>query len=202
MPRSKLPAIDLTARLASLGSDLCRRLTDLGHIEPQRVLFAIARSRADGTHGTYARIAPLRFAAGHPETTRRRGRFVETYRMPPLLHSGREILYLIQVLFPRFLRLSPEQKLNTIIHELFHISERCDGDIRRFPGRNFAHGASRQGYNRRVSAMAAAYLAASPDPSTIDILQISEDDWLQGRVRLTGLTVLLPKAQLVARTRV
>jgi hypothetical protein len=202
MLRPKLPAIDLSAHLAGLGADLGRRVPELAHIEPQRVLYAVARSRAGGTHGTYARIAPLRFAAGEAEITRRRGRFLETYRMPALAHQGRDILYLIQVLFPRFLRLTPEQKLNTVIHELYHISERCDGDIRRFPGRNFAHGGSRDAYNRKVAAMAAAYLASRPDPSVVDFLRIAEADWAQGRVRLTGLTVRLPRAQLVERKQV
>lgn len=200
--RSAVPPRDLSAAAEALALDLCARLPELSHIDPARVLFALSRSRADGTHGVYARIAPLRFEDGAHELTRRRGRTVETFRMPPLAHGGREILYVIYLMVPRFLRLSPEQKLNTVIHELYHISERCDGDIRRFPGRNFAHGASRAAYNRTVASLAKRYLASGPDPGLLEILDLTEEKWLSRELRLTGLTVPLPRARLVARKRI
>lgn len=192
---------DFSASLAALAADLCRRTPQLAHIAPQQILFALSRSRSDGTHGTYARIAPLRFAAGEPEYTRRRGRFTETFRMPALVHEGREILYLIYIMVPRFLRLPAEQKLATVIHELYHVSEQCDGDIRRFPGRNFAHGSSRRAFNRRIDAMRTTYLATHPDPTLLNFLQIDEEAWQGGRIRLTGLNIPLPRPRLVARQR-
>jgi hypothetical protein len=175
---------------------------ELSHIDPQRVLFCISRSRAAGTHGVYARIAPLRFADGKTEYTRRRGRYVEHFRQSPFFHDGREILYLIHLMLPRFLRLSFEQKLSTILHELYHISERCDGDIRRFAGRNFAHGSSRRAYNRRIAELATHYRASGPDPALLDFLHLTEDGWLRREYRLSGVTVPLPRARLVARKRV
>jgi hypothetical protein len=195
------PTVDLSARLAALSGDLCRRVPELSHIDPNRVLFCISRSRAVGTHGTYARIAPLRFAEGRTEVTLRRSRFLETYRHTPLLHEGREILYLIYLMVPRFLRLSFEQKLSTVLHELYHISERCDGDIRRFSGRNFAHGASRQGYNRRIGELSTHYRSGDPDPALLEFLHLTEEGWLRGEFRLSGLTVPIPRARLVARRR-
>lgn len=201
-PGSSAGRWDLSGCFEALAADLCRRLPELTHIDPKRVLFALARSRAEGMHGTYARIAPLRFAAGEPEITRRRGRFTETFRMPSLRHEGREILYLIHLMVPRFLRLAPEQKLNTIIHELYHISERCDGDIRRFPGRNFAHGTSREAYNRRIAILSANYLGASPPRHLMDVLHLSESQWKKGEILLTGISVPLPRPRLVARRRI
>jgi hypothetical protein len=199
--KSSAETIDFSQHLERLGADLCRKIPELLHIDPDRVLFCLSRSRAQGIQGVYARISPLRFTAGKTETSRRRGRFRETFRMPSLTHQGREILYLVHVMVPRFLRLSFEEKLGTVIHELFHISERCDGDIRRFPGRNFAHGASREGYNRRVRGMLERYLAGDPDPSLLRFLHLREEDWVEGRIRLSGLTVPLPRARLVAREK-
>lgn len=199
--RPAAPAWDLSGRFADLGADLCARLPELSHIDPDRVLFALSRSKADGTHGVYARIAPLRFAGGEPEHTRRRGRTLETFRMPALAHEGREILYVVYFMVPRFLRLSPEQKLGTVVHELYHISERFDGDIRRFPGRNFAHGSSRAAYNRIVSALVSRYMAAGPEPRLLEVLHLTEEQWQRREIRLTGLTVPLPRARLVARRR-
>jgi hypothetical protein len=195
------PIIDLSAALDLLGADLCCRVPELAHIDLRRVLFGLARSRAEGHHGVYARIVPLRFAGGAAERTRRRGRYLETFRLPGLVHEGREILYLIHLLVPRFLRLSFEQKLATVIHELYHISERCDGDLRRFPGRNFAHGASRRAFNRTVAGLQERYLAAGPDPALLDFLHLTETGWLRREFRLTGLSTPLPRARLIARER-
>lgn len=198
---ASVPTIDLSAACASLAADICRRVPELGHIDPQRLLVCLSRSRADGSHGVYARIAPLRFAAGATEHSRRRGRYLETFRLPSLNHEGREILYLIYLMVPRFLRLGREQKLATVIHELYHIAEACNGDLRRFPGRNFAHGSSRNGYNRIIARLQEQYLAQGPDPQLLDCLNLDEEGWRHSHFRLTGLNVPLPRARLVARQR-
>lgn len=184
---------------------LCRHLTatlaELAHIDPDRVLFTIAHSRAEGIHGTYARIAPLRFAGGAAEITRRRGPWRETYRMPVLHHQQREIHYLIAVFMPRFLRLSFTRKLATVIHELYHISAACDGDIRRFVGRNFAHGSSRAAYNRIVDRLTDDYLAAAPPADILAFLHLDETPWQRQTIRIEGLTAPIPRPRLIARSR-
>ncbi len=195
------PAIDISAHLERLCIDLCDKVPELGHIDPQRVLFCLSRSRAGGTHGVYARIAPLRFSGGTREKSRRRGRYLETFRLPALNHQGRDILYLVYIFFPRFLRLPFEQRLATVIHELFHISEQCDGDIRRFAGRNYAHGASREGFNRIVTGLMECYLATGPRQELLGFLQVEEHQWAAGQVRISGLNVPLPRATLVERRR-
>lgn len=193
--------IDFSAELDSLSRDLCRRIPELDHIDPNRLLFSITRSRAEGLHGTYARIAPLRFAGGTREHIRRRGPWRETFRMPVLEHRQREIYYLITLFIPRFLRLSFEQKLTTIIHELYHISEACDGDIRRFPGRNFAHGPSRAAYNRIIQGIVDRYLQSGPPEALLAFLHWDETNWSRRQVRITGLTAPVPRARLVTRLR-
>lgn len=193
------PVIDLSARLDALCRNLCVTLPQLAHIDPDRLLFTLVRSRAQGLHGTYARIVPLRFAGGASEITRRRGRIEETYRMPALHHGGREIYYLISLLVPRFLRLPLEQKLTTVLHELYHISPDCDGDIRRLGGRNFAHGHSRAVYDRHIGQLLTAYLATNPEPELLAALDIDEAGWRTHSYRLTGLAIPLPRANLVAR---
>lgn len=198
--RPAAAALDLSEAAAALAADLCRHLPDLAHIDCDRLLFALARSRADGSHGLYARIAPLRFAGGTRETVLRRGRGRGTYRLPELIHDGRQILYVVYLLLPRFLRLEPRQRLATLVHELYHVSARCDGDIRRFPGRNFAHGRSRAAYDRTVEALVERYLAANPDPLLLAPFKVTEADWQSGRLRLTGLSVPLPRARLVGHT--
>jgi hypothetical protein len=201
MIKKQQPILDLSVRLHHLGTHLCRSLPGLRHIQPERVLFCMSRSRADGSHGVYARIVPLRFSGGEQECTRRRGRYLETYRMPSLIHQGREIFYLIYVMVPRFFRLPFEQKLHTVVHELYHISERCDGDIRRFNGRNFAHGSSRKGYDRQIAEMTRHDLEGLPEADLLDCLHRGEEEWQRQAFRLTGLQVPLPRIRLVNRCR-
>lgn len=193
------PLVDYSARLDALCRDICSTLPQLAHIDPDRLLFTLARSRAQGVHGTYARIVPLRFAEGAREMTRRRGRQQETYRMPQLIHGGQEIYYVVSLLMPRFLRLTLEQKLTTILHELYHISPACDGDIRRFAGRNYAHGHSRTAYNRQIGELLSHYRSRSKQPELMSALDFSEEPWLKNEILLTGLSLPLPRPQLVAR---
>jgi hypothetical protein len=193
---------DLSELFDRLCRDVCRRVPDLAHIDPDRILFALSRSRADGRHGIQARILPLRFPGGRQDTTRRRGRYQESWRLPGLSHDGREILYLIQFMVPRFLHLSRREKLGTLIHELHHVSPACDGDLRRFPGRNFAHGQSRKAFQRQIDRFLDVYLAAGPDPDLLAGLDLNPADWAAGRLRLVGLQVPLPRARLVARERI
>ncbi len=193
--------IDLSIHLNALCKDLILRVPEFGHIDPCRVLFTLARSRSTGTHGVYARICPLRLPGGTNETSRRRGQYLETLRLPPLTYQGNDILYLITIMIPRFLRLTFEQRLQTVIHELYHISEAFDGDIRRFAGRNFAHGSSRQKYNLKMAELARNYLKQEPAPGLLSFLQLSETDWDQGGFHISGLKVPVPKLKLIARKK-
>jgi Putative phage metallopeptidase len=193
------PTFDLSARLDALCRDLCATLPQLAHIDPDRLLFTLVRSRAEGLHGTYARIVPLRFAGGASEWTRRRGRMQETFRMPTLVHGGRDIYYVISLLIPRFLRLSLEQKLTTVVHELYHISPACDGDIRRFAGRNYAHGRSRAAYNRTIAELLGLYRRSTCRPDLMTAIDLTEEPWLGGDIHLTGLALPLPRPRLTAR---
>ena len=192
--------LDLSRLFADLCRDVGRRVPELAHLDPDRILFALSRSRAGGSHGLYARIVPLRFADGAQEWQRRRGRYRETWRLPQIIHEGQEVLYLIQVLVPRFLRLSHREKLATLFHELYHVSPRFDGDLRRFPGRNYAHGHSRKVFQQQVDGLLDLYLAGAPDPALLARFDFDESDWLQGRLRIHGLQIPLPRARLVART--
>jgi hypothetical protein len=91
--------------------------------------------------------------------------------MPTITHQGEEMLYVIYFLIPRFLELSFREKLITIFHELYHISPACDGDIRRFPGRNYAHGSSTKSYNAQMAILVDRYLERLPEHSALGFLE-------------------------------
>lgn len=154
-----MSTLDVTGTIETIMGDVVARLDEFSHIDPSRIIVSISFTRSGGVGGTCARIHPLRFQGGDVTTVVTRGRHRYRLTMPTLTHRGREALYLITFLVPRFLNLPPREKLATIVHELYHVSPAFDGDIRRFPGRNFAHGPSRKRYNRLIETFVDHYLA-------------------------------------------
>ncbi|WP_224984451.1 putative metallopeptidase [Geomonas agri] len=165
-----MTTLNLTGELERLIYDITLRSPELHHIIPEKLLVCVSTGRAS-RGGSLAKIHPLRFAGGERSVKARRGRRSVLCTMPSITHRGEEMLYVIYFLVPRFLELSFREKLITIFHELYHISPACDGDIRRFPGRNYAHGSSTKAYNLLMGQMVDRYLEAIPDRSTLDFLE-------------------------------
>ena len=92
----------------------------------------------------FASLTPLRFAGGQRHTLRR-GR---QWTLQRVCEDGREMLYILNFYLPRFLDLPLDEKLTTVVHELWHIGPRFDGDLRRFGGRCYAHSGSQKTLRR------------------------------------------------------
>ncbi|BBA71329.1 putative metallopeptidase [Geobacter sulfurreducens] len=172
--------LNVTRELERLIVHVTDRVPELAHIDPSRLLVCISSTRGTGVRGTYARIHPLRFPGGARSVERRRGRHAWVSTMPTVVHRQVEILYVIYFLVPRFLDLSLREKLITVFHELYHISPAFDGDIRRFTGRNYAHGSSTRRYNTRMGELVDIYLADHGDP---ELLAFLEGNMLELRTR-------------------
>lgn len=162
--------LNLTRELERLVAHITAHVPELAHIDPARLLICISSTRGGGIRGTYAKIHPLRFPGGAKTVERRRGRHTWLCTMPSINHRGKEILYVIYFLVPRFFDLPPREKLVTVFHELYHVSPAFDGDIRRFPGRNFAHGSSTRMYNAYMGMLVDAYLAEHGEPELLAFL--------------------------------
>ncbi|GFO54822.1 hypothetical protein GMSM_18290 [Geomonas sp. Red276] len=162
--------LNLTAELEGLIRDIIARTPEFSHIIPERLLVCVSSGRPSAG-GSLAKIHPLRFEGGEKSVCRRRGRRAVTCTMPTIIHQGEEILYVVYFLVPRFLELPLKEKLITIFHELYHISPAFDGDIRRFPGRNYAHGSSTKSYNQYMGQLSDLYLAQLPDRSLVSFLE-------------------------------
>lgn len=163
--------LNVTQELERLIAHVTDRVPELAHIDPTRLLVCVSSTRGTGVRGTYARIHPLRFPGGARSVERRRGRHTWVSTMPTVVHRQVEILYIIYFLVPRFLDLSLREKLITVFHELYHISPAFDGDIRRFPGRNYAHGSSTRRYNTRMGELVDLYLADHGSPELLAFLE-------------------------------
>jgi hypothetical protein len=158
---------NFNAHMRSLCADLTGRLPELQHIDIGRVAIRYCQTRRPAKHGLFASLTPMRFEGG-ALVSRRRGR---TWTIERLYDdAGREMLYLLSFYLPRFLDRPYDDKLATVVHELWHIGPAFDGDLRRHPGRCFAHGHSQKKYDELVFGLAAKWQSLAPPPEVCDFL--------------------------------
>jgi putative metallopeptidase len=188
-----MSTLNLTAELERLIADIVARHPAFGHINPRRLLVCVASARNDGRQGTFAKIHPLRFAGGERATRVRQGRRCFELTMPAVVHRETEMLYVIYFLAPRFFDLPLRDKLITVFHELYHISPDFDGDIRRFPGRNYAHGSSRQRYNALMARLLDEYLAHPGARELVAFLDGTMAELRQRHLAIVGRRLPMPK---------
>ncbi|QDT01498.1 putative metallopeptidase [Adhaeretor mobilis] len=167
-PGADLPGFDFSAAIESVCRDMIARLPEFSHIDFDRVAISIVQARRNVSHGIYASLTPLRFEGGSREK-RTRGR---RYLVQTVCDSqGEEYLYILSIYLPRFLNTSLEEKLSTLLHELWHIGPAFDGDLRRHPGRNYAHGNSQREYDALMDRFAQQWLAADPPHTLYEFLE-------------------------------
>src|SRR3989449_11759346 len=105
MPTRRAARPNATLLCRRLAADMARKLSELSHIQPARILFVAGEAR----RGSRATIKPL---AGTRVSLK-----------------GKRALYCI-TLRPKFFRAStPEQRVETLVHELLHISASFDGKL-------------------------------------------------------------------------
>jgi len=136
--------LNLTLAVKRLVRDVARRLPELGYVRASHVLVVAGEARRTSR----ATIRPARQAARDRRPAKPRVRV-----------KGREILYVITLRPLWFLDSTPEERVATILHELYHASTRFDGTL---------HGGRRHSrlpltrYNRRIRRLLARYLAMAP----------------------------------------
>jgi predicted metallopeptidase len=127
--------LNVTRIVRAVVQDAARKLPEFAHIKATRVLVVAGEAR----RASWATVRPLGKAGD--------GR-------PVVRVKGRQMLYVI-TLRPRFFRgATPEKRVETVLHEMFHISGRFDGTLHR--GRRHA---SLQGrFERRLDPLVRRYL--------------------------------------------
>jgi predicted metallopeptidase len=186
---------DFTAAMCRLCEDIARRLPAFHHVDMNQVAVAFAQTRRNVGHGLQAKLTPLRFDAGQL-TTHRKGR---DWTIQRLYRGQREMLYILTFYLPRFQDLSFREKLVTVVHELFHIGPRFDGDIRRLPGHCHVHTASQKIYDEQMGVLADEYLSTSPPALLVDFLRFDFRTLKRIHGGVVGLRVPIPK--LIPLTR-
>ena len=187
---------DFTWAMRRLCVDITQRVDEFGHVDMERVCVAFAQARRRVTHGLQAKLTPLRFADGRL-TDMRRG--VE-WTVQRVFQGEREMLYILTFYLPRFLDHCLREKLITVMHELYHISPRFDGDIRRLAGHYHVHSHSQAEYARQMGVLADAYLAMKPPTELYGFLETDFRTLAGQHRRIVGLKVPIPKLIPVKRT--
>jgi hypothetical protein len=188
--KSKGRSFDYTAAITKVCEDICFRVPALCHIDMSRVAISFAQTKHSAPFGIFATTTPLRFkdgelimqSQGKPWTLQR------CYRT-----DGVEYLYILYFYVPRFIELKLSQKLETIVHELYHINPDFNGDLRRFKGRCFAHGSSQKKYDLTVRDFVDHWLKQNPPPKTWNFLQYNYKGLLGKYGGLHGTRIPAPK---------
>lgn len=181
---------DFTAHIRAVCEDMIRRLPELAHIDPQRVVFSFRQTRNATLYGVQATLTPLRFEGGQLHTIRRGRR----YGVQRLIDAqGQEMLYLLCVYLPRFMNHSLREKLITLFHELWHISPEFNGDLRRHEGRCYAHSHSQREYDAAMGVLVDRWLASGVDPQLYAFLQGDFRELRHRHGAIYGVRVPQPK---------
>ena len=106
---------------------------------------------------------------------------------------GREILYILSFYLPRFMDIDFREKLATVFHELWHISAAFDGDIRRHPGRCYAHTHSQKEYDAEMKILASRWLKLSPPTECLSFLEYDFRQLAKNHGPIFGLRVRQPR---------
>jgi predicted metallopeptidase len=134
----------MTLAVKRLIRDAAARIPELAHVRASRVLVVAGEAR--GTSRATVRPGNLGPARGGG-----RRRYVRV--------RGRSILYVITLRPLWFAASTPEERVATVFHELYHLSPRFDGTLHH--GRRHAK-LARPAFDRRVGALLGRYLARAP----------------------------------------
>ena len=192
--------LNYTERISLLMEDVVARVPTLSFIDMSKVL-VFARAGRSTAEGAYATCHCVCLPASEPgyyfwrdratgKLTRRSEWFVT--KSPSLTVGPTAIDYMVRFALPRFcdqmLSRTRKQvhyagqpnwvgKLDTIIHELYHIDPERPG-IRRMERADGTYSANCHGqkFFEDVVAMVKQYLASKPDPQVYDFLQYNLDE--------------------------
>jgi predicted metallopeptidase len=134
---------NMTLAVKRLIRDVASRLPELAHVRPSRILVVAGEAR--GTSRATIRAGHLRRRGGGER------RFLRV--------RGRRVFYVITLRPLWFAASTPEERIATILHELYHVSKRFDGTLHR--GRRHEK-LPRAAFDRKVRALLARYLEAAP----------------------------------------
>jgi predicted metallopeptidase len=178
-------------------AEIIKYTDDFAHIDLNKVQISAAFNRKRRGTGLLAYVLPLRYKDGSSTQTKLRGAQAFHFSILPTYRDGAEILYILYFMLPRFLNLPKKDKLETIVHELYHISPSFNGDLRRLKGRSYVHGKSLKDYDRNIKEMCAALLERRPELQTREIFTRSFKELSTDWEGVEAIHIPEPKPKLI-----
>ena len=189
--------LDFCFAMRRLCEDIADRMPEFHHVRMDEIAVAFAQTRRRVPHGLQAKLTPMRFEGGALVTVRGSRRWT----VQRLFEGEREMLYILTFYLPRFCEHPFREKLITVFHELFHISPRFDGDIRRMDGRYHVHSHSQKEYDREMDALARRWLSRGAPRSLYGFLEHGFDELRRRHGAVVGVQVPIPKLIPLAESR-
>ena len=188
--------IDYTLAVHLLMEDIVARVPALAHVDPQQVL-VFARLGRTTTHGAYATCHSLTLPDSEPAyyfwrdrrtgALSRRSEWFVT-RSPEVRVGGRRISHLVSIALPRFCNQTLKDthkervyergkewlaKLDTIVHELYHVDPHQGGIRRSVKTDGSPAGQTHTPqFFLEVQRMVREYVGSRPDPSVYEFLTL------------------------------
>jgi hypothetical protein len=134
--------------VAALLQHLSRTMPELSHIEPARIVVVAGEAR----RSSRGSIKPLTFA-------RRRSKDGFGRHKPVVKMRGKRMLYSITLRPLFFLASTPAARIETVIHELYHISPEFDGTL----DEARRHACAGKTFNAHLRPLVKRYLKICPE---------------------------------------
>jgi hypothetical protein len=138
----------MTLAVKRLIRDVARQLPEFAHVRASRVLVVAGEAR----RASRATIRPAQVR--EVDARRRPGE-----RKPEIRVNGKQILYVVTLRPLWFMGSTAEQRIATVMHELYHASLRFDGTLHR--GRRHSV-LPRDRFDAKIRRLRDRYLARSP----------------------------------------
>jgi predicted metallopeptidase len=190
--KNKTTGFDFTGNMALLVDDIIKTHPFFKHIRIENILVAISPSNGN-RNGVVAKLRPMLFEGGS-RTKVVRG--IE-YAAPEVVINDKNILYIVYFHLPRFLNHGNEKtKLSTVIHELHHVSPIFNGDIRRYSGKNYAHGNSRKDFDDLISIYTDEYISHTIHPELSNFLKYKYNELKRKYGAIYGDMIRIPRLKI------
>lgn len=165
----------------NLMSVVCEGIPEFRLYDTRKIAVSVARSRNRTHYGVWASVTPLRYVGG--SMTRRGSRAGLSghyaYRQPQIEKAHPDALYLMTFYVPRFFCLSPRDRIETVVHELYHLHPTLRGDLRRFAHPHMHHGPTPALFKRKVSSLAEQAIQSFPGILQHPLLSGREEDFAE-----------------------
>lgn len=192
--KTKKVKLNLSDIISDLIQQISLRFDSFSHIDSKRILVCVGSNRTGGRGGgIYGKLVPLKFKDG-AEMLKFNGRY---YAMPRIIENGLPLQYVLYFYTPKFFNLRAFEKIKVIFHELYHISPKFNGDIRRMGKVKLAHGSSKKKFDSYFEAEAKIFFDQLATTEYMNILDMNSRA-LQKEYSVYARRMKIPKPVIIS----